>query len=116
MKTTQPKTTTIRVRKIPTRAAFIATRNGVPCSLEKVEYRAKGFVFRGSVLFPLPLPPSDPKVFKKVETVERAIERSERLSRKIRQSIIRDFILMHFPMLQPFGVAATYACQPYEKA
>lgn len=98
------------------RAAFIATRNGVPCSLEKVECRARGFVFRGQVLFPLPLPPSDPEIFNKVETVERAIERSERLTRKINQSIIRDFILAHFPSLQPFGVPAVYAYQPHQKA
>lgn len=114
MKAKRPTATT--VRKIPTTASLIATRNGVPCSLDKVECRARGFRFRGSVLFPLPLPPSDPKVFRTKAACERAIERSQRLSRMVRGSIIRDFILAQFPTLQPFGVEATYESHPYKKA
>jgi hypothetical protein len=93
----------------------IATRNGVPCSLDKVECRAQGFVFRGTVLFPLPLPPSDPHVFRTAQSAERAVERSQRLSRRIRQSIIRDFILARFPGLKSFATEASYAAQPHKK-
>lgn len=100
-------------KSIPVR--HIATRNGVPCSLDKVEVRAQGFVFRGAVLFPLPLPPSDPHVFRSAQAAERAILRTDRLSRKIRQSIIRDFVLQHFPGLKPFAVEATYTAQPFKK-
>jgi hypothetical protein len=86
----------------------IATRNGVPCSLEKVECRVAGFRYRGTVLFALPVPPSDPHVFRSAQAADRACERSHRLSRKLRESIIRDFVLQSFPALQPFAVKARY--------
>jgi hypothetical protein len=67
------------------------------------------------VLFPLPLPPCDPHVFRSAQSAERAVARSERLGRKIRGSIIRDFVIERFPNLQPFAVEAAYAAQPYKK-
>lgn len=93
----------------------IATRNGVPCSLDTLDCRAAGFRFCGRVLFPLPLPPSDPYVFGNQKSAMRAVERTERLSRKVRQSIIRDFVVQRIPSLQPFAIEAVYKIKRFKK-
>lgn len=88
------------------RAAVL--RNGIGTTLAAVSIRCPGFRFRGRVLFPLPLPPGDPYIFRSAGRAEAALERTERLCRLIRESIHVDYILAHFPALTPFATPATY--------
>jgi hypothetical protein len=93
----------------------IITRNGVPCSIELLKYREPGFRFSGRVAFALPIPPSDPYVFRTSEAAYRVIENSQRLQRKIRDSIIRDFILAKHPALSAFAGEAAFLTEQHKK-
>jgi len=105
------KTTT----KHPKPIRHIATRNGVPCSLTFTQLRSR-IRFSGRVLFPLPLPPCDPYVFASQASAEKAVARTEHISRKLRTSIHVDFIQKNFPDLSPLCVTANYKIEPFKKA
>ncbi len=83
----------------------------MPTTLEPVSVRCPQFNFSGRVCFPLPLPPGDPYVFRSQPRAESALDRTERLCRKLRESIHLDYVLARFPSLQPFALPATWAIE-----
>lgn len=111
------KTTVARLAKRRKKLAqhrCVVTRNGMPTILEAVTVRCPQFRFTGRVCFPLPLPPGDPYVFRSLPRADRALERTERLCRKLRESIHLDWILGQFPALQPFALPATWAIEHHK--
>lgn len=86
-------------------------RNGMGTVLASVTVRCPGFAFFGRVLFPLPIPPGDPYIFRSAGRAQAAIARTERLTRLISDSIHRDYIIEHYPALKPFASPATFTLE-----
>lgn len=93
----------------------IVLRNGLATRLEAVTVRCPGFAFTGRVCFPLPLPPGDPYVFRSTGRAHAAVERTQRLCRLLRESIHLDYILAHYPALNPFALPATWTVERAKK-
>jgi hypothetical protein len=110
MKTTTTRAVRIGRKKSRSANAYRAAvlRNGMGTVLAAVAVRCPQFNFAGRVLFPLPIPPGDPYIFRSAGRAEAAIARTERLTRKISGSIHRDYIIEHYPALKPFASTATY--------
>lgn len=103
------------VARVAAQYRCIITRNGMPTTLEEVTVRVPQFHFTGRVCFPLPLPPGDPYVFRSQPRANRALERTELLCRKLRESIHLDWVLAHYPALQPFALPAAWAVERRKK-
>jgi hypothetical protein len=88
----------------------IVTRNGAPCQVISLEIPRLPRI--GRVCVPSPVPPS-PYVFRSLSAAERVMERTQAASRRLRESILCDYIHDTYPHLRPLLTTANYEVAHY---
>lgn len=84
---------------------YVVTRNGAPCQL--IDLNVPRIPRIKNICVPSPVPPQ-PQRFYSPKAAQRACDRTANASRRLRESILVEYIREHFPLLRPLLTEAEY--------